>query len=112
MTSGVLHTAGQVAGMLIVVASCACGNADTAAVKIAAPPTPTLVRIDLTPPTASIDPGGTVQFYVTPTWSGGRGTLPPIDYSATGGSITTDGLFTAGPAVGTYLVIAQVQGMA
>jgi hypothetical protein len=53
--------------------------------------------------------GGTRQFNVTGQWSDGSTSAPAVTYTATGGSITSAGLYTAGGATGSFQVIATQQ---
>jgi hypothetical protein len=110
ITSSGLYTAGQTAGSFQVVATLN-GKADTSAVTITAP-APTLTSVVLTPATASVQTGGTVQFSATGTYSDGTSKAITPAYSATGGTITTSGLYTAGSTAGTFRVIASSGGRA
>ena len=47
---------------------------------------------------------------VSGVWSDGGTTAPAVTYSATGGTITSGGLYTAGSTAGTFRVIATQQG--
>jgi hypothetical protein len=47
---------------------------------------------------------------VSGTWSDGSTTAPAVSYSATGGTITPGGLYTAGTTAGSYRVIASHTG--
>ena len=97
-------------------AGCAGTNGDygftnfTATDTQAALPPPTLTQVILTPATASVQTGGTQQFAVSGKLSDGSTTTPAVTYSATGGTITTGGLYTAGSSTGTFRVIAVQQG--
>jgi hypothetical protein len=62
------------------------------------------------PVTASVPTGGTQPFAVSGVWSNGATTTPTVNYTATGGTITTAGLYTAGSTAGTFRVIAVQQG--
>ncbi len=110
ITSGGLYTAGSTAGSFRVIAVQQGGTlADTAAVTITALP-PTLTQVILTPATASVQTGATQQFAVSGKLSDGSTTTPAVTYSATGGTITSAGLYTAGTTAGTFRVIAVQQG--
>jgi hypothetical protein len=67
----------------------------------------TAVALQLAPPSVTLDPGESVQFSATMTDPLGQpssdGTL---QWGATGGSITTQGQYTAGVAAGSYQVTA------
>lgn len=108
VTSSGLYTAGSTTGSFRVIASSSNGVADTSAITIS---TPTVTAIVLTPSTATVAPGGTQQFSVSATLSnGGSQSNPAVTYSATGGTISSGGLYTAGTTVGTFRVIAVQQG--
>ncbi|HWC72805.1 MAG TPA: Ig-like domain-containing protein, partial [Gemmatimonadales bacterium] len=70
------------------------------------------VQLILTPPVDTLLPGGTQQF----TTSGvrpNRDTIPMTPtYTATGGTITADGLYTADSVPGNFLVIASRRTLA
>ena len=60
------------------------------------------VSIAINPTNASIQVGGTQQFSATVTGA----TDPSVTWSATGGTVSSDGLYTAPSAIGTYAVTA------
>jgi hypothetical protein len=102
-----LFTAGTVAGSFRVIARhAASGVADTAAVAISAAPV-TLTGLVLAPGTVSLTTGASQQFTATATWSDGSTTLPPLEFSATGGTITGAGAYTAGGTPGAYRAIVR-----
>jgi hypothetical protein len=99
-----LFTAGATAGSFRVIGTSANGRADTSAVTIS---TPTITAITVTPATASLSNGQTRQFSAEATLSnGGTQANPSVTWSATGGTITTGGLYTAGGTAGSFRVIA------
>jgi hypothetical protein len=100
-----MYTAGTAAGTFRVIAS-AGSKADTSAVTISAS-APTLTVLDLSPSSASLQTGGTRQFSVTGTWSDGSTTTPSVTWAATGGTISSSGMYTAGSSAGTFRVIAK-----
>lgn len=104
ITSGGLYTAGNTAGTFRVFAVQQLGTlADTSTITI----TPaTLTSLSLTPATVTVASGATQQFAVAGTWSNGTTTTPAVTYTATGGTISSGGLYTAGGAAGTFQVIA------
>jgi hypothetical protein len=111
ISSSGLYTAGQLIGSFMVIANCGCGRADTAAVSIAAVVVPAqLTRLTISPKTATVNAGATQQFAATANWSTGATSLPPIAYSATGGVVTSAGLWTAPSTSGTYKVILAHSG--
>jgi hypothetical protein len=108
ITTGGLYTAGATAGSFRVIAASANGQADTSAVTVTAP---TVTAIVLTPVTTTVAVSGTQQFSVSATLSnGGSQSNPAVTYSATGGSISAGGLYTAGSTAGSFRVIAVQQG--
>jgi len=111
ISSSGLYTAGQLIGSFMVIANCSCGRADTAAVSIASATVPAqLTRLTISPKTATVNAGATQQFAATANWSTGATSLPPIAYSATGGVVTSGGLWTAPSTSGTYKVILAHSG--
>jgi hypothetical protein len=110
VTGGGLYTAGSAAGSAFrVIAASANGKADTSAVTITASG-PTLTQLVLSPASVSLAAAATQQFTVSGTWSDGSSTTPAVSYSATGGTISAGGLYTAGGAAGTFRVIASHVG--
>ncbi len=100
------YLAGATPGQYHVVAKNVSGTlADTARVEIA-PPVPTLVALELTPTTVALAGGGAQPFAVKGRLSDGSVAEAEAVFSATGGTITSAGLFTAGIAPGLYRVIA------
>lgn len=67
---------------------------------------PRLVQLVLSPASLALAPGGTQQFTVSGRWSDGSGIVPAVTYSATGGTITAAGLYTAGITPGTFQLVA------
>jgi hypothetical protein len=108
ITGDGLYTAGQLAGTFRVIAGVN-GVADTSYVTIA-PPAPVLVGLAISPTSAAIQSGGSRQFQATATWSDGQSRMPELYWSATGGTITTSGLYLAGSVEGSYRVIVSAPG--
>ncbi|MGH7525300.1 MAG: hypothetical protein ACREMX_01195, partial [Gemmatimonadales bacterium] len=136
------YTAGQIPGSFRVVARNTAGNvADTASVAVAAststptpgptpnpdqgpvpapvpdpasppPSEPTLVKVVLKPSSASLVPGATKTFAAYGRNSAGDSVAVNVTFSATGGSVTASGLYTAGKSTGTYRVVAAASGLA
>ena len=110
VTSTGRFTAGLAAGSYVVRArSAAHDRVDSALVGISIPP-PQVTSIVLNPTTVVVNPTATKLFTVTGTWSNGSTAAPTVTYSATGGTITPSGLFTAGTTGGTFRVIATGAG--
>ena len=108
ITAGGLYSAGSTPGAYQVIARHAGGTlADTSAVTITAA---TLTQLILNPSSTSLAIRATQQFTVSGSWSDGSSTPPAVTYTATGGTITTGGLYTAGSVAGTYRVIAVQTG--
>jgi hypothetical protein len=109
--AGGTYTAGATAGTFSVIATNATtGLADTAVVKIAASATPTVQSIALTPGSVSLQTGAAQQFAVAAHLSDGSTTTASATYTATGGTITSNGLYTAGTTAGTFRVVATQAG--
>ncbi|MEX2284710.1 MAG: hypothetical protein WEE89_19635 [Gemmatimonadota bacterium] len=105
ITTGGLYTAGSTSGNYQVIATDpGSGLADTATVTIPLPPT--LVSVTVTPMQASMQAGGTLQFSAVGNYTDGSTGSVSVVYSATGGTISAAGLYTAGTTPGTYSVIA------
>jgi hypothetical protein len=75
-------------------------------------PAPVLAQVTLSPATATMAPATTKQFTATGRWSDGTTTPLTPSWSATGGTITTGGLYTAGSTAGTFRLIAASGGLA
>ena len=113
VTSAGLYTAGATAGTYRVIALQQGGTAaDTAVVTIPAAGGPTLTQLVMNPSSVTVLPGATQQFAVSASWSDGSSALPTLAFSATGGSVSAGGLYTAGSASGSYRVIVQGGGKA
>ncbi|MCC6246061.1 MAG: hypothetical protein IT353_24720 [Gemmatimonadaceae bacterium] len=106
-----LYKAGAVAGTFSVIATCACGRSDTAQVTIRpVSSTATLSSLGITPRSATLNVGQSQQFAVQPVWSDGAIRAAQVTYSASAGTVTGAGLYTAPSTPGTYRVIAQHVG--
>jgi hypothetical protein len=110
ITSAGLYTAGSTTGTFRVIATSTSDSlADTARVTISAP---TLVQVVLRPSSPSVSTGGTKQFTVWGRMSNGDSVAVTASFTATGGTISSGGLYTAGQTPGTYRVIASSSGQA
>lgn len=69
-----------------------------------------LVQMSLSPSAVTLAPSGTVQYTVSGRLGDGTVVAPTVGYVTVGGTITTDGFFTAGTTAGTELVIATPAG--
>jgi parallel beta-helix repeat protein len=113
ITSAGGYTAGSAVGSYRVIATQTGGTlADTSAVTITPPnpAPPTLVAVVLTPPSVTLLTGATQQFAASGQMSDGSTAAVNVAYSATGGTITSVGLYTAGSVAGSYRIIATQTG--
>jgi hypothetical protein len=109
-----VYVAPATAGIYHVVATSVANpaRADYATVTVIAaplpppPPPPVVVIVALTPTTASVAPGGTVQFTATVTGSSDVGLTWSVQEGAAGGSVSSTGLYTAPATAGTFHVVA------
>jgi len=108
ISSSGLFTAGQLAGAFLVIASCDAGHADTAAVTVSVPAQ--LQTLTISPKSATVSAGATQQFTTTANWSTGATTLPPVTYTTTGGTVSSNGLYVAPTAAGSYRVVVAHTG--
>jgi calcineurin-like phosphoesterase family protein len=108
ITSTGLFTAGNAAGSFDVVATEHGGTlADTATVTVTVTGPPVLAQVVLRPSSATVVAGGTKQFTAYGRMSNGDSATIPITYSATGGTISASGIYSAGQTTGSYQVIAS-----
>lgn len=98
------------AAFLLALAACARAGTDAAPQDPTAPTAPTLTQMVMTPPTASVQAGGAQSFAVSGVWSNNATTAPAVTFTATGGTISATGMYTAGSTAGTFRVIAVQQG--
>jgi len=109
VTPAGVYTAGTTAGSYKLIATHTGGTkADTSVIII--PAAVTLTQVVMTPSTLSLAPSATQQFAVTGTWSDGSSVAPSVTFTATGGTISATGLYTAGSATGSFRVIAVQTG--
>ncbi|HKV71484.1 MAG TPA: Ig-like domain-containing protein [Gemmatimonadales bacterium] len=101
---------GAAAGTSVITATSEGINGTATATVTIAPPT--LVRIIMSPDTATINTGGTKQFSTVGKYSDSSTSAVTATYSATGGTVTASGLYTAGSTAGTFRVIATASGFA
>ncbi len=93
-----LFTAGSTAGSFSVKATSVADTTKFASASVTVQP----VSVSISPTTASLTPGQTKQFSATVTGT----TNTAVTWSATGGTISTTGLFTAGSTTGSFSVTA------
>lgn len=77
---------------------------DTAVVTVVVPP-PTVTSFRLSPDTLRLQRGESAQLVATATWSDGAARAVSVSYSASGGTVS-NGIYTAGQLLGTFMVIA------
>ena len=73
-------------------------------------PAPTLEAIVLSPVSATLQAGQMQQFTALGRWSDGSTQAASVTWSATDGSISSTGLYTAGPTAGSFQVVATQTG--
>jgi hypothetical protein len=117
--AGGTYVAGDTAGTFRVTATNTAGTlADTASVTVTAPPSPppppppVLVQVKLLPGSVTLAPGGKKQFAVYGRTSTGDSVSVNVVFTATGGTVTSGGLFTAGTTAGKFRVIASAGTLA
>ncbi len=115
ITSGGLYTADTIPGDYQVTATTTSQERATAAsvqvtggsqVKNRGP----LTHVIVTPATASVLLGGTLQFAAYGRRKNGDSVAVSVVYAATGGTVSAGGMYTAGQSAGTYRVIATQSG--
>jgi len=120
--AGGTYVAGDTAGTYQVMATNTAGTlADTVSVTITAPPAPpppappppTVVeQVILMPGSATLAASTTRKFSAYGRTTAGDSVAVSVTFTATGGTITASGLYTAGPTAGNYRVIASSSGLA
>ena len=108
------YTAGPTVGNFVVRAF-ASGTSigDSATVEIrdsTSPPSPQLVALDVTPASVTLDPGASRTFVAQGQWSDSVSRPVTVVWSATGGTVSSTGTYTAGPTGGNFLVRAIASG--
>ena len=101
VTTTGLYTAPSTAGTYTVTATSAADSTKSASATITVPQ-PTQVSISVSPDTANIQTGGQQQFTASVFGTSNTG----VAWKATGGTVTTTGLYTAPSTAGTYTVTA------
>jgi hypothetical protein len=104
------YTAGSTAGTFRVIGRDATsGLADTSTVTVTASTAP-ITSVVVTPTTATVSTGGSVQFQAAGRRSDGSSASVTVNWSGSGGTINTSGRYTAGSSTGSFSVIAVQQG--
>jgi hypothetical protein len=104
-----VYRAGNVPGTYEVVARNSTGTvADTAVIVIPASATPSIVGLTIAPGALTLAAGAS-NSYTAQGWVAGSNTPVPatVTWSATGGSISPSGVYTAGNLPGTYRIAAR-----
>ena len=99
------YTAGKTPGTYRVIATTRNNVADTAVVTIVA-----IAQVIVTPATVELHTGVAQQFSATGKMTDSSTAAVTVAWSATGGTISPAGLYTAGQAAGSYLAIAVLAG--
>jgi len=118
--AGGTYVAGDTAGTYHVTATNTAGTlADTVTVTISAPPAPppppaepVVAKVILKPIGVTLAPGTRKQFATYGTTTAGDSVPVSVAFKATGGTVTADGLFTAGQTAGNYRIIATAGALA
>jgi hypothetical protein len=76
------------------------------------PPAPVLAQVTLLPASTTLAPGTTKQFSAYGRTTVGDSVAVNVVFSATGGTVTAAGLYTAGSSAGSFRVIASAEGLA
>jgi PKD repeat protein len=99
-------TAGQLQGAYRIIAKALFGAADTSAVTITAATAPA-AKVVLVPATTTLAIGTSVAFFAYARTSTGDSVAVAVTYTATGGTVASTGVYTAGRTTGNYRVIAK-----
>jgi hypothetical protein len=119
--AGGTYVAGDTAGTYHVIGTNTAGTiADTATVTITAPPSPPppappapeIIKVTLLPATATLAPAATKQFTAYGSTSVGDSVALHVVFEATGGTVTSGGLYTAGASEGSFRVVATAGALA
>ena len=110
ISSGGVLAAGTTPGTYQVIGRAFFGAADTSVVTVGTPPPPDPLQVILEPAAASITVRDAVDFAAFGRTSAGDSVGVAVTYTATGGTVTTGGRYTAGGTPGTYAVIATTAG--
>ncbi len=108
-----VHVSGMLTALLL--AACSAGSSALTGPEAAAMSasnklhhSPTLQSISLSPASATLAPGSTQQFSISSRSTGGNVGAVSVTYSATGGTVSSGGAYTAGATAGTYRVVAAL----
>jgi hypothetical protein len=117
--AGGTFVAGDTAGTYRVIAINTAGTlADTATVTITAsplpppPPAPVLQSVTMKPGSVTLAPGASKRFTTYGRTTTGDSVAVAVSFTATGGTVTSSGLYTAGTKAGTFRIIASTGSLA
>jgi hypothetical protein len=85
------------------------GKSDTAYVTVGST-TSSVVSLTVSPDPASVQPGKTVQLKAIAKFSNGTTGTTAVAWTASGGTVSSTGLYTAGSSTGTYSATATAKG--
>src|SRR5205823_21502 len=102
VTSSGLYTAPSTAGSYVVIARSVADTSASASATVDVSGPAAAVSVSISPTSASLQTGGTQQFIATVTGS----TNTAVTWSATGGTVSSSGVYTAPTAAGSYSVKA------
>jgi hypothetical protein len=113
IASGGVFTAGSTPGTFRVIGATSYGLADTSTVVIGSSGGGAgLAQVVLVPQSVSLLAGERAEFAAYGRTSAGDSVSVNATYTATGGTISNAGVYTAGPTAGSYRVIAGASGLA
>ena len=109
ITQGGLFTAGQTAGTYRVTAT-GQRNRSQGTAEVVITSGLTLTQLIVNPASQTVQQGSNQAFSATGVWSGPSSSPANVSWSATGGTVTSAGIYTAGQTAGTYQVVASQSG--
>ena len=92
-------------GCLLLTAACAAESSNLTNIDSTGGPTVTALLVS--PGTVTLQPGQKQQFGASASLSDGSKQTATVTWSATGGTMTSGGMYTAGSATGTFQVVGQ-----
>jgi hypothetical protein len=102
ISSAGLFTAGSATGGFTVTSTSVADTTKSATAQVTVQAAPPVVSVSISPTTASLAPGQTQPFSASVTGSSNTS----VTWTATGGTISNTGLFTAGQTAGSFTVTA------
>ncbi|HEY0930070.1 MAG TPA: Ig-like domain-containing protein [Gemmatimonas sp.] len=110
LASNLIYTAPSAPGRYLIVATHMGGTLKDTSVVVVEAAAAQLTKLTIAPKVVSLTAGASQQFATTANWSTGATDLPPVTYSATGGSVSSTGAYVAPTTAGTYRVIVAHTG--